>query len=47
MQIILSEKVIDCRAGVLIIGFRETPSWPAFLVTLGVWLYNTDIDELG
>jgi hypothetical protein len=47
MQKIFSKEVIDCRAGVLIIGTGETPSWPAFLVTLGVWLYNTDIDEFG
>lgn len=47
MQIVFTKEVINCRTGILIIRGRESPSWPAFGVTLGVWLDNADVNEFG
>lgn len=46
MQILRAEQMIDCRAGIFIVGGWELPSWPASRVALRVWLDNTDIDEI-
>jgi hypothetical protein len=46
VQIVFAKQVIDCRTRVLIVGGWEAPSWPAFGVTLGVWLDNADIDKV-
>lgn len=47
VQIIFTEQVIHCCAGVLIVRGWKTPSWPAGLVTLGVWFDDADANEIG
>lgn len=47
VQILFTEQVIHCCAGVLIARGWKTPSWPAGLVTLGVWFDDADANEIG